>query len=136
VNNAPADKFAEHREWASQKRNNAEPEQSARNVEIFQRHAADKPKTLDIFIRKFREIADSMIGALFPVVDKNGKTEHLSGWALPRELATPKVEDRNWDKGLSFAERMAVAGQKVKEQERDKSASVTRKSSTRNDPDL
>jgi len=135
VDNAPADKFAEHKKWASQIRKNADSEPSARNIEIFQRHA-DKNNILEMFVKKFREIADSMSEALFPFIDNNGKQDWKSGWVLPNELTAQKARKQNLAKGLNIAQRMAVAEHKVNERESNRQTSTPHKPKKQNDPDL
>jgi hypothetical protein len=134
VNNAPADTYPAHKEWASQKGNSPNREPSARNLEIFQRHNM-KHKVLDSFIQKFREVADTMKSSYFPFEDgrlfhddENGKQITRSGWALPREFVAQKAKEENWDRGLSFADRLAVAEVKADEHNRNRQTHAPQKS--------
>ena len=121
VNHAPADKYPDHREWALQVGNAVKPEPSVRNIEIFQKNVA--VNIFNSFIQTFRKVADSMIDALLPVVDDTGKRDWKAGWALPKEFVSPspKAEEKSWDVGLSFKEKIAAAERQAKEYNRNNS---------------
>jgi hypothetical protein len=134
INHAPADKYSEHRKWAVQIGNDITLEPSVRNLEIFQRH--ESINIFHLFIQTFRRIADSMINALFTVTDKDGKKISKSGWALPKEIAKSKSQDKIWDEGLSAKERLAVAEQLAAEHNRIRQQSKVRKNSRSSDRGL
>jgi hypothetical protein len=134
INNAPADKYSEHREWASRIGNALTGEPSVRNVEIFQRH--ESINIFHAFIQAFRRIAESMINTLFTVTDKNGKKISKSSWALPKEIAKSKPEEKVWDEGLSAKERLAVAEQMAAEHNRNRREVAPRKNNNRSGLDL
>ena len=123
INNAPADKYSEHREWASQIGNNMNSEPSARNTEVFKRH--ESINLFHAFIQTFRRVADSMINVLFTVTDENGNKISKPGWAHPKEVAKSKPEEKNWDTGLSLKQRLAVTEQIAAEYNRNRRESTT-----------
>ena len=125
VNNAPADKYADHRDWASQKAAGLSLEASARNTEIFHRHK--DINIFDAFVQTFRRVADSMINALFTVIGADGQKISKLGWAHPKEIAKSAPQDKNWDSGLSLKDRLAVAEQLAKEHNRNTKQSASRK---------
>jgi hypothetical protein len=126
VNNAPADMYSEHKKWASQKGGNSSREPMQRKHEIFQRHNDDTSKTLNSFIVKFREIADSMQAAVFRV-DERGNPISKMGHALPREMEKPKS---------SMMDRWAAAEQKVKQQSYNQPAHSPHKRSKSSEMEL
>ena len=130
VNNAPADKYPDHTEWAS-KKTQAEP--SARNVEVLQRSITN---VSNAFIQAFREAADSMKRAIFTVVDDDGKQVLKPGWAFSSEFAPPKAAEKSWDEGLSIKDRLATAERLAAEHNRNRQPSTTRKPRSSNDHDL
>jgi hypothetical protein len=124
INNAPADKYSEHRKWASQIGGDINSEPSARNIEIFKRH--ESINIFHAFIRTFRRVADSMINALFTVTDENGEKISKPGWAHPKEVAKAKPEEKNYA-GLSLKQRLAVTEQIAAEHNHNTTQSTSRK---------
>jgi hypothetical protein len=77
-----------------------------------------------------------MKSAMFPTVDDNGNTIIKSGWGLPKEFTTQRADSKDWDKGLTFAERMTIAERKIKEQEHSKPPRSPRKPNKKNNHEL
>ena len=106
-------------------------------------HQAFQFTPSDFFMQKFEEIAGSMQSIIFkyddkgvPLTDENGQTTQHFGWAFPKEAAQQKLwaGKKDWDVGLSIADRMAMAKQKVDEQERSQPSRIKPKRS--NDHEL
>ena len=94
---------------------------------IITTHQAFQFTPSDFFMQKFDEIAGNMQSIIFkyddkgvPLTDENGQPTQHFGWAFPKEAAEQKLwaGKKDWDVGLSIADRMAMAKQKVDEQER------------------
>ena len=91
----------------------------------MQTHQAFQFIPSDFFMQKFGETADSMQSIIFkydnkgvPLTDENGQPTQHFGWAFPKEAAEQKLwaGKKDWDVGLSIADRIAMARQKVDEQ--------------------
>jgi len=106
-------------------------------------HQAFQFTPSDFFMQKFEEITDSMQSIIFkyndkgvPLTDENGHSTQHFGWAFPKEAVEQKLwaGKKDWDVGLSIADRMAMAKQKADEQEHSQPQRTTTKRS--NDHEL
>ena len=111
ANNAPSSQLANH--------DSTDP--------IMQTHQEFQFTPSAFFMQKFEEIAGSMQSIIFkyddkgvPLTDENGHPTQHFGWAFPKEAAEQKLwaGKKDWDVGLSIADRMAITKQKIDEQER------------------
>ncbi|MCL2816643.1 MAG: MobA/MobL family protein [Oscillospiraceae bacterium] len=105
VNNAPDDKFAEHREWAAQIDNWTHLEPTVRNMDVFEK----LPYSFDVmnmFVKKFREASGSFYQTRSWDKDLNFKERMTAAEQLVKERESnrqkspPRKTNRNSDPDL------------------------------------
>ena len=115
VNRASAEAYPDFKNWASQKENILKGEPCARNKDIFRFQNMNfvyNDTTFEKFLRKFREVANSM-----KYVDFSRDDTRVMYWALPRELtesqkSSQMLFDALNNKDTALLQKLKTASQK------------------------